>query len=120
MSTDPLAGIVSLTIDGNAVDVVSDAKFSSARKKNEILSGQSGAYQGYKSMPKNGYIGAKVRIGGAFSARDYSEMTGVTVIIVLASGASAFGSNLIQTEDVEVDTTEGTLDVKFEGLVEED
>ena len=117
MSTQ--AGVVSMTIDGNDVDVAADGKFSAAVLKQDILSGQSGAYQGVKIMPKNGFISAKVRRGGPFTARDYSQMLGVSVVMVLADGTTVQGSNLVQTEEVEVDTMEGTLDVKFEGLVEE-
>ncbi len=113
------SGIVSATIDGNDVDVAGDAKYSAAVIKQDILSGQSGAFQGIKRMPKNGFIAFKARMGGPFSARDYSGMNGVTVILVLADGTTVQGANLVQTEEVEVDTMEGTVDLKFEGLVEE-
>ena len=113
------AGVASATVDGNDVDIAGDAKYSAAVIKQEILSGQSGAYQGVKIVPKNGFIAFKARRGGPFTARDYSQMRNVTVILVLADGTTVQGSNLVQTEEVEVDTMEGTLDVKFEGLVEE-
>ena len=46
-------------------------------------------------------------------------MTSVTVVAITASGKTYSGANLCQTAEIEVDTTEATFPVKFEGVVEE-
>lgn len=113
------AGYATLTIDGTPYDVVGDLKFSAARNKLDLLSGQSGANQGSKSMPVNGYISAKLRDNTGIDTGGFADMASVTVIGILVSGKTVSGSNLTQTGEIEVDTMEATFEVKFEGLVEE-
>ena len=112
------AGAASITIDGNNRDLKGELKYDPTSFKNERVGGQSGMF-GHKRMPKDGYISAKIMDDGTLTVRDFQEMTDVTVVAVLANGKTVSGAGLCQTGEIEVDTEEGTFDVKFEGQVEE-
>ena len=112
------AGVASLTIDGTNRDVKGELKYDPTSFKNERIGGQSGML-GHKRMPKDGSIGAKIMDDGTLTVRDFQDMTDVTIVAVLANGKTVSGSGLCQTGEIEVDTEEGTFDVKFEGPVEE-
>jgi hypothetical protein len=108
-----LAGIVTMTIDGNSYDVVSDANYNPSTIKRETLAGQT-RVEGFSEMPVAGYIGAVLRDNSAFSVRDFNAATDVTVVLALANGKMVYGNGMWNTELSEVKTQEGTFTVKFE------
>lgn len=112
------AGIASLEINGEVVDVASGLKYDATFIKREMLLGQSGV-QGFSEMPKTGSMSAVIRDAGTMSVANFMQMTNVPVVAVLANGKTVYGDSLTCTECNEVDTSEGTFDVKFEGLVTE-
>ena len=117
--SDARAGIASLTVNGLNLDVAGDLKCDPSSIKNDILVGQSGL-QGYKTMPKAGSIEAKIRDNAGLSVTAFNGMVGATVVGIMASGKRYSGANLVQTSDnLQVDTMEGTFELKFEGVVEE-
>lgn len=113
-----VAGLASLTINGSNMDVVGDLKYDPTSFKNERIGGQSGML-GHKRMPKDGAMSAKLLDSNGLTLRDFQDMTSVTVVAVLANGKTVSGAGLCQTGEIEVDTTEGSFEVKFEGPVEE-
>lgn len=112
------AGVASLTIDGVAEDVVGDLSYDSSKVLREGLSGQN-APHGFKEMPKHGSMGAKVRMSTGRSLAEYNAMTDSTIVAILANGRTVSGSNMFQVGELKVDSMEGTLDLMFNGLVEE-
>ena len=112
------AGVASLTIDGLNRDVKGELKYDPTSFKNERIGGQSGML-GHKRTPKDGHISAKIMDDGSLTVRDFQDMTDVSVEAVLANGKTVSGAGLCQVGEIDVDTEEGTFDVRFEGPVEE-
>ena len=112
------AGIASLEINGEAVDVMGDLIYDATSIKREMLIGQSGV-QGYSEMPKTGVIGASIRDSGNMSVAAFLAMTAVPVVGTLANGKTVYGDSLTCTECSEVKTQDASFTVKFEGLVTE-
>ena len=112
------AGVASLEVNGEALDVAGDLAYDATRMKREELDGQSGP-QGYSEMPKYGFISATVRDAGTLSQQRMMELTNVPVVGVTATGKTVYGDSLTCMECSEVKTAEGTFDVKFVGYVTE-
>ena len=112
------AGIASLEINGEAVDVVGDLTYDSIFIKREMLIGQSGI-QGYSEMPKAGAISATIRDAGNMSVAAFLDMTAVPIVATLANGKTVYGDTLTCTDCSEVKTQDATFTLKFEGLVTE-
>ena len=114
IQTGARAGIASITIAGNAYDVVSDAAYNCNVVKRDTLIGQSGV-QSFKVMPFAPYIGATLRDSGSMTVASFNAMTSVSVVLQLANGKTVQGDGMWNTEADEVKTEEGTFAVKFEG-----
>ena len=112
------AGVASLEINGEVVDVAGELVYDATYIKREMLLGQSGI-QGFSEMPKTGMMSASIRDAGTLSVAGFMQMTNVPVVAVLANGKTVFGDNLTCIEVSEVATAEGTFTVRFEGLVTE-
>lgn len=108
------AGIASLSINGVAYDVVSDAAYFANFVKRETLIGQSGI-QGYSEMPQAGYISATIRDNGGLTAGYFNTLTNATLVLTLANGKLVYGDSMWNTEADEVKTQEATFMIKFEG-----
>ena len=112
------AGLVTLEIDGEAMDVAGDLAYDATLYKREPLEGQSGP-QGYSEMLKYGFISASIRDAGTLSQQRMMEKVNVSVTAVTATGKTVYGASLTCMECSEVKTAEGTFDVKFVGFVTE-
>ncbi|HET6606745.1 MAG TPA: phage tail tube protein [Rhodopila sp.] len=108
------AGIATLSIDGSAYDVVSDAEYMAAPIRRETLVGQSGV-QGYSEMPQAQYISATIRDNGSLSTGSLNALTSSTLVLSLANGKTVYGDNMWNTEFEAVNTQEGTFSIRFEG-----
>jgi hypothetical protein len=108
------AGIATLSIDGNAYDVVSDAAYCVNTVERETLKGQSGV-QGYSEMPAAPYIGATIRDAGNLTVASFNAMTSSSLVLTLANGKVVYGDSMWCTQSEEVKTQEGTFSIKFEG-----
>lgn len=108
-----LAGLATMSINGEAYDIVSDAVYNASTIKRETLSGQT-RVEGYSEMPVAGYIGATLRDNSAFSVSAFNAQTDCTVVMTLANGKTVYGNGMWNTELSEVKTQEGTFSVKFE------
>lgn len=116
MATPPnrRAGLASLSIDGVAYDVVSDASYFAAKVKRDTLIGQSGV-QGYSEMPVAGYISATIRDNGSLSAASINDLTNSTVVLALANGKLVYGDGMWCTDLEAVKSQDATFSIKFEG-----
>lgn len=115
-TTNRRAGIASLSIDGVAYDVVSDANYMPGTVKRETLIGQSGI-QGYSEMPMAPYIGATIRDNGSLTVQSFNAMTNVTLVLTLANGKLVYGEGMWNVEAEEVKTQEASFSIKFEGSI---
>jgi hypothetical protein len=109
-----LAGIASLTIDGDAWDVVSDLAWQSTVVQRETLKGQT-RVEGYSEMPMQGMISAKLRDRPDVAAQTLNLITNSTIVVLQANGKTIYGTGMWSVECGEVNTQEGTFSVKFEG-----
>ncbi|MDE2342917.1 MAG: phage tail tube protein [Betaproteobacteria bacterium] len=109
-----LAGVASMTIDGDVWDVVGDLEYSPSTVARETLKGQT-AVEGYSEMPTQGYISARLRDRADETVYSLNGKTGTTIIAQLANGKTVYGYGLWQTGEIGVNTQEATFSIKFEG-----
>ena len=114
-TTNRLAGIAYLTVDGQSFMVAGDLAYVVSKVSRETLIGQD-AVHGYSEKPHPGSISGTLRDSGGLSVAALNAMTNVTVVAELANGKTITGRNMWTVEAQEVKTTEGTLEVKWEGL----
>ncbi len=114
-NTNRRAGVISASINGTIYDVAGDAKYSLSSVKRESLVGQSGV-QGYSEMPVAGSISMTIRDSNATSSKFFELFTAATIVLNCANGKTVTGFDLWLTEAIEVNTMEGTFEVKFEGI----
>lgn len=108
-------GVVSATVNGEAIDVAGDATYSATRWKRETLTGQSGV-QGFSKNPRAGKIGFTVRDAGNLSVQSFNNMEDATIVLQLANGKTVSGDAMWEVSDsIEVNTQDGTFKVEFEG-----
>ena len=101
-------------MDGEALDV-SDVTYNANQIKRETQTGQNGVH-GFSAMPVAPSISFTVRDAGNLSQQSFNQMTSSTVVIQLANGKTVYGDGMWTTEVAEVNTTEGTFKVTFEGI----
>lgn len=114
MSGTLLAGIASLTINGDAWDVVSDAEYRPSGLKLEVLKGQT-RVEGFSGMPQEGFISATLRDRGDAAVAPFIGMMDVTVVLQMANGKTVYGDGMGCTDLDSVKTQEGTFTVRFDG-----
>lgn len=114
-TTNRLAGVAYITVDGKSYMLAADATYSVSKVKRETLSGQSGV-QGYSETPIPGTISGTFRDAGSLTVADFNAMTNATVMLELANGKMIVGRNMWTVESQEVKTQEATFEVKFEGF----
>jgi hypothetical protein len=110
-----LAGVASVTIDGDAWDVVGDLEYSPQPVTRETLKGQT-AVEGYSEMPNQCYMSMRLRDRADEPVYNLNTKTNSTVIAQLANGKTVYGYNMWQVGEIGVNTQEGTFTVRFEGL----
>jgi hypothetical protein len=108
------AGIGTLTIEGEPLDIAKGAKYKTNQVTRETLKGQSGI-QGFKVGIDAPMIGATVRDAGSMTTADFMAMTSVSVVLVLANGKSVSGDGMWCVKAEAIETEEGTFDLEFEG-----
>lgn len=110
-----VAGVVSLTIDGDAFDVKGPLSYRVTDSVVEGVKGQSGPV-GYSEIPDFGFISAKLFDNSSVSMAVVAAKRNSTLVAVLANGKTVYGSGMFRSGEVpEVDTMDATYDIKFEG-----
>ncbi len=112
--TDALAGIVNFYIDGTNYLVAGDAKYQVSGIENETLTGQDTVH-GRKSKPRAGSISLSLRDTGDIRMSDIQAIVSSTIVLDLSNGKTIVGSGMWNVGEQEVDTAEGTAEIKFEG-----
>jgi hypothetical protein len=111
-----LAGTVYLAIDGRQYMVAGKARFSLSGTTREAVMGQHPAYQGYSEKRAPGSITALLRDSPDLDLQSLQGMTGVNVYLELANGKTVSGGEMFVEDAFEVDTEDGTFEVKFTGF----
>ena len=108
-----LAGVVAMTIDGDAWDVVGDLEYSPSTVARETLKGQT-AVEGYSEMPMQGYLSMNLRDRPDETVFSLNTKTNSTIIAQLANGKTVYGYGMWQTGEIGVNTQEGSFSIRFE------
>jgi hypothetical protein len=114
MSSNLLAGIAKVSIDGVTRQLEGGAKYSSSTVKREALTGPDG-FHGWKETPVPGSITMSLRDAGDMTVGDFNTLRNSTVVLELANGKIVTGRNMGTTDAQEVDTEDAKFEVKFEG-----
>lgn len=114
MSSNLLAGIAKVSIDGVTRQLEGGAKYSPSKVKREALTGPDG-FHGWKETPVPGSITMSLRDAGDMSVADFNALRNSTVVLELANGKIVTGRNMGTTDAQEVDTEDAKFEVKFEG-----
>ncbi|NNM70171.1 MAG: phage tail protein [Gallionella sp.] len=113
-TTNRLAGIAYISVDGVSYMLSADATYKVSRVERESLTGQDRVH-GYSEKPIPGMISATLRDAGGLSVAAFNAMTNNTVTLELANGKTVVGRNMWTVESQEVKTAEATFEVKWEG-----
>ena len=108
-------GIASLTVDGEVFDVVSDLVYNSVSVSRETLAGQSGV-QGFAEKGVANKIGAKLRDSGTMNVGSMMAKISSTLVLIINNGKTVYGNGLWCTECTDVNTSDATFNVMFEGV----
>ncbi len=114
MSSNVIAGIAQVSVNGKTYQLEGTAKYNPSKVKREAMIGQDG-FHGWKETPVTGTIALTVRDAGDLSVADFNAMRNATVVLQLANGKIVTGRNMGTTDVQEVDTENAKFDVKFEG-----
>ncbi|GBQ69651.1 phage tail tube protein [Ameyamaea chiangmaiensis NBRC 103196] len=109
----PLFGTATLTINGDTWNVVGDAQYQVSGDTNETAKGQS-AVEGFGQMPQEGWIEANLRSRRDVAMSSLQGASGLTVVLTLANGVIVTATDAWQTEQVTVNTQEGTFRFRAE------
>lgn len=114
-TTNRLAGVAYLTVDGTNYMLAGDFTYSVSKVARETLTGQDRVH-GYSEKPVAGKMSCSVRDAGGLSVASFNAMTNVTVTVELANGKTIVGRNMWTVEPQEVKTAEAIFEVKWEGF----
>ncbi len=114
-TTNRLAGVAYLTVDGTNYMLAGDFTYSVSKVSRETLTGQDRVH-GYSEKPVAGKMSCSVRDAGGLSVASFNAMTNVTVTVELANGKTIVGRNMWTVEPQEVKTAEAIFEVKWEGF----
>jgi hypothetical protein len=106
------AGVAYATVDGDAIDVVSELEYDATYIKREGLIGQSGI-QGFSEMPKQGMMKFKARDAGNLTVSLFMNKRFASLVFRLANGKIVTGDNMYCEEVSPVATQEATFDLTF-------
>ena len=114
-NTNRIAGIANISVDGVTYLLSGEFTYSPADVERKTLTGQDQVH-GYSEMPRAPFISGTLRDAVTFTVKDFNAMTDVTIHAELANGKTITGRNMWTVDAQEVKTTEGTFEVRFEGM----
>ncbi|WP_410015807.1 phage tail tube protein [Sodalis sp. C49] len=113
-TSNRLAGTAYVTVDGLTIMVAGQFKYSPSKMKRDTLTGMDGVH-GYKETPNAPFISCQVRDSGGTTVNDFNNQTNVSIVVELANGKTIIGAGMWTVNTQEVDSTEATFDVRWEG-----
>ncbi len=114
MSSNLIAGVAQVTVDGTTYQLEGDLKYSPSTVKREALLGMDG-FHGWKETPITGSITMSLRDAGNLAVGDFNKIRNSTVVLQLANGKIVVGRNMGTVDALEVDSADAKFEVKFEG-----
>lgn len=114
MAYSAIAGTASMTVNGQSYRVRGSFKYSPSSVKRETVTGMDGVH-GFKETPVAPYISATLSDSDGLIVSDLNKQMNVTVVAILANGKTVTGRNMATIDVQEVDSAEGSLDVRWEG-----
>ena len=118
-NTNRLAGIATISGDGESFMLSGDLAYSVASFSRETMIGQDRVH-GYSEKPHAGFISGTLRDAGSLSVAKINAMTNTTVVCELANGKTIVGRNMWTVDAQEVKTQDATIDVKWESFYVEE
>lgn len=109
-----VAGLAWAWVDGVQYEVVSEPTWRASRVTRTTLTSMSRTGL-YSETIQPGFIAFTARDDGTFRVADFAEMTNVAVTLQLANGKRISGTGMYTVETQEVNSTEATFSVRFEG-----
>jgi hypothetical protein len=114
-----VAGTVYLRVDGRQYRARAEIKVSTASFEREAVIGQDGVH-GYIERRAVCYIEGKMTDSPDLSTEQLEAMCNVTVTIELLNGKTYVLRNAWNTKAGPLDTTDGSLEFRFEGRAAEE
>lgn len=114
-TTNRVAGTAHFSVDGVAYALIGEMEYNPSSVTRESAVGQDGVH-GYIEKPMAPHISATLRDIGGISVADLNAMTNTTVTLELANGKLVIGRNMWTVEDQTAKATDGSIEVKWEGL----
>src|SRR5262249_51239569 len=114
-----VAGVVYLRVDGRQYRARAEIKVSIATVEREAVIGQDGIH-GYIERRVPCYIEGKITDGPELSIDLIQQMCNVTVTVELLNGKVYLLRNAWNTKANPLDTTDGSIEFRFEGRAAEE
>jgi hypothetical protein len=110
-----IAGIGSLTIDGNQVAVKANMTISCDALERDGIAGQDRVH-GYREMPRVPYVEADLSVQHDQSIADLVDIVDSTIVCYLADGRTYALRNSWYVGRTEIATQDGQYRTRFEGM----
>jgi len=108
-------GIVSLSVNGEQLDVADDLEYQLSGDEREAATGPTGV-QGYITKPIVPFFATSLRDSDTFDAGLHSQITGATVTVELTNGKTITLRDAWATGAWSQQAVEGTIAARWEGL----
>lgn len=116
-NTNRIAGVAYLSVNGRTYLVAGEFTYSPASYERKTLAGQDQVH-GYSEVPRAPFMSATLRDSGGLTVKEINDMTNVTLSAELANGKQVTGRNMWTVDAQEAKTSEGTIDVRWEGMTD--
>jgi len=114
-TSNRVGGTAFVAVDGVSYALTGELEYNPSSVTRESAIGQDGVH-GYIEKPMAPHISATLRDMNGLSVAGLNAMTNNTVTVQLANGKLVIGRNMWTVEDQTSKSTEGTVEVKWEGL----
>lgn len=115
MSYNAIAGVATLTVNGQSYFLRGNFKYSPSTVKRESLVGMDRQLHGFKETPVAPFMSGTLSDSDGLSVTALNAMVNATVVAILSNGKTITGRNMATVDVQEVDSVEGTVDVRWEG-----
>lgn len=119
MSLQRRGGIVYLKVNGERYDVKGNFSYNLGRPQRESIVGHDGVH-GYKEIPQVPYIEGEITDRGDLDVVGLLETSEATITLELANGKVVVLRDAWFGGEGEIETEEGVIKVRFEGLSAEE
>ncbi|MBP0492168.1 phage tail tube protein [Pararoseomonas indoligenes] len=109
-----IGGIGAAFVDGLAFDLRADPMWKVSTRTRTTVAGMDRIH-GYSETISPGFISFTLSDRDNITVGDFENMTNSSVSLELASGKRVSGTGMWTVESQEVNATEGTFSVRFEG-----